>query len=225
MQKTVNGVATQFLYDGKNFVQEQNAAGAVTANLLTGLELDELYSRTKAGISTDFLIDHLGTIIAETDSTGTLQTSYRYEPYGATSQTGTLSDNSQRYTGREQDIDALYYYRARYYSPNTNRFIAEDPITSLFGLNPYGYAGANPISYTDPTGQVLMIPIIIGGIIVGGAVGAILYAIHDCAKKCETNCPLPPPKNEEEELARANYILDCQAKCAHAFGEFAHFLP
>jgi hypothetical protein len=70
-----------------------------------------------------------------------------------------------------------------------------------------------------------MIPIIIGGIIVGGAVGAILYAIHDCAKKCETNCPLPPPKNEEEELARANYILDCQAKCAHAFGEFAHFLP
>jgi len=45
MQKTINGAATQFLYDGLNPVQEiQN--GTPSANLLTGLRIGQYFQRT-----------------------------------------------------------------------------------------------------------------------------------------------------------------------------------
>ncbi|MGE5113322.1 MAG: RHS repeat-associated core domain-containing protein [Acidobacteriaceae bacterium] len=43
-------------------------------------------------------------------------------------------------------------YRARYYEPNIGRFLSEDPIRFEGGVKFYGYAGANPINNTDPTG-------------------------------------------------------------------------
>jgi hypothetical protein len=43
--KTINGTTTNFLYDVLNPVQEKNG-GTVTANLLTGLSIDELFTRT-----------------------------------------------------------------------------------------------------------------------------------------------------------------------------------
>jgi uncharacterized protein RhaS with RHS repeats len=43
-------------------------------------------------------------------------------------------------------------YRARYYNPTTGRFLGEDPLRPLLGLDPYGYASDNPISFADPSG-------------------------------------------------------------------------
>ena len=48
-----------------------------------------------------------------------LQTEYTYEPFGATTATGTASTNPFQYTGRENDATGLYNYRARYYSPTS----------------------------------------------------------------------------------------------------------
>lgn len=48
----------------------------------------------------------------------------------------------------------LYYFRARYYSPELRRFISEDPIGLAGGVNPYMYAGNDPINSVDPTGPV-----------------------------------------------------------------------
>ncbi len=45
-QKAINGGATQFLYDRWNPVQELDATNTPTANLLTGLRIDEYFSRT-----------------------------------------------------------------------------------------------------------------------------------------------------------------------------------
>jgi RHS repeat-associated protein len=44
------------------------------------------------------------------------------------------------------------YYRARYYDPKIGRFISEDPIGFLGGVNFYSYVGGNPISLIDPLG-------------------------------------------------------------------------
>ena len=151
-QKVVNGTATRFVYDGQNFVQERDGSDAVTANVLSGLRMDEVFARTKGAATTSYLVDHLGSIIAEANATGAIQTTYSYEPYGKTVQTGTASDSTQRYTGREQDTADLYYYRARYDPPVLDRFISEDPIGFLGDANVYGYVGGDPIARNDPMG-------------------------------------------------------------------------
>jgi RHS repeat-associated protein len=50
------------------------------------------------------------------------------------------------------------YYRARYLDPNTGRFVSEDPITFVGGMNFYTYVGANPATFGDPLGLCAMPP-------------------------------------------------------------------
>lgn len=151
-QKVINGTTTRFLYDDANFVQERDGANSITADVLTGMALDEVYSRTKTTGTSSFLTDHLGSVIAEADATGTVQTSYNYEPYGNTTQIGAASDNSQRYTAREQDVGHVYYYRARYLTTRNMRFAAEDPIGFAGGPNLYAYVSDAPTQQGDPRG-------------------------------------------------------------------------
>ncbi|BFU89610.1 MAG: hypothetical protein NTAFB01_07970 [Nitrospira sp.] len=149
--RTVNGVVTNFVYDGLNPVQEKNGA-TVTANLLTGLGIDEFFTRTDGVGVRALLPDALSSTIALGDGTGTLQTQYTYEPFGFVSQTGAASTNSYKYTGREDDGSGLYYYRARYYQPRLQRFISEDPIGFRSGINFYRYVANNPTKWADPAG-------------------------------------------------------------------------
>jgi RHS repeat-associated protein len=44
------------------------------------------------------------------------------------------------------------YRRARSYDPVTGHFTQEDPIGLAGGLNAYGFAGGDPINYSDPFG-------------------------------------------------------------------------
>jgi RHS repeat-associated protein len=57
------------------------------------------------------------------------------------------------YTSREYDEETgLYYYRARYYDSTIGRFISEDPIGLLGGINLYSYVGNNAVNFVDPLG-------------------------------------------------------------------------
>ncbi|MFX3551534.1 RHS repeat-associated core domain-containing protein [Ralstonia mannitolilytica] len=159
--KTIGSKSTGYLYDGANFVQEQSG-GAVTANLVTGPRLDEPYLRETSAGTHSLLPDALGSILMATDAAQATVTSYSYDAYGATLQTGT-NDNSQQYTGRENDGTGLYYYRARYYSPQMGRFISQDPIGWASGqTNNYAYVNGNPISYTDPEGKFGLVGALVG---------------------------------------------------------------
>jgi RHS repeat-associated protein len=51
-----------------------------------------------------------------------------------------------------EDASGLMYRRNRYYDPKTGRFTQEDPIGLAGGLNTYGFAGGDPVSYEDPYG-------------------------------------------------------------------------
>jgi RHS repeat-associated protein len=66
-------------------------------------------------------------------------------PTGPRSWTGSLIQN-------KRDLTGLLYIRNRYYDPQTGRFTQEDPIGLAGGLNAYGFADGDPVSYSDPTG-------------------------------------------------------------------------
>ncbi|MEO5561284.1 MAG: RHS repeat-associated core domain-containing protein [Dokdonella sp.] len=154
ISKTIGGTVTTFLYDGQNSVQETRAPaiGAATlSSILSGLGIDERYEQTDGASKEYFLTDALGSTVALTDASGSVQQTYAYEPYGEVSATG-ASTNPYQYTGRENDGTGLYYYRARYYSPNLKRFISEDPMGLSAGLNEYAYVRGNPLSFIDPFG-------------------------------------------------------------------------
>ncbi|MFZ0659437.1 MAG: RHS repeat-associated core domain-containing protein, partial [Candidatus Binataceae bacterium] len=150
--KTINGNATQFLYDGLNPVQElQN--GSPSANLLTGLGIDQYLERTDSAGARDFITDILGNTLALSDASGTLQTTYTYDPFGNTTSAGASNTSSFQFTGRENDGTGLYFYRARYYNPMYQRFIAQDPLGFAGGdLDLYGYVHQDPVNHTDPSG-------------------------------------------------------------------------
>jgi len=148
--KNILGTSTSFLYDRANAVQEV-IGGTNTANSLMG-GVDEVFQRTDSVGARSFLSDALGGTLALTDSTGTAQTSYTYEPFGNTTVSGTATTSSFAYTGRELDGTGLYFYRARYYNPLLGRFISEDPIGFRGGTNKYAYVGDNGVNGIDPTG-------------------------------------------------------------------------
>ncbi|MGI8496134.1 MAG: RHS repeat-associated core domain-containing protein [Gemmatimonadaceae bacterium] len=50
------------------------------------------------------------------------------------------------------DQSSQVYMRNRYYDPQTGRFTQEDPIGIAGGLNLYGFAGGDPVNYSDPFG-------------------------------------------------------------------------
>ena len=66
--------------------------------------------------------------------------------------------NNIKYAGYFYDAETgLYYLNARFYDPETARFIQQDTysgnILDPLSLNLYTYAQNNPISYYDPTGH------------------------------------------------------------------------
>lgn len=69
-----------------------------------------------------------------------------------------LTCSPYTFTGHLYDQESgLYYFGARYYDPETGRFLSQDPVAGD-ALNPpslhkYLYAYSSPMNYTDPWGE------------------------------------------------------------------------
>ena len=156
--------------------------GTVTVNYIRTLNIDEPLARIKSdGTVRYYQQDALGSVIGLTTESGQLTTSYSYDPYGNVTISGEASDNPFQYTGRENDGTGLYYYRARYYSPELQRFISEDPIGFNGGINFYRYVGNGPTRYIDPLGLLN----ILGG--VGGSLVGITGVEGSVGQVCNTD--------------------------------------
>jgi len=91
------------------------------------------------------------------DSAGEVQANYAYDPFGVPVVAGDAS-NPYQFTGEAWDEEVeLLYLRARYYQPETGRFITKDPwagdVWRPGTLNRYVYVTNNPVNHTDASGM------------------------------------------------------------------------
>ncbi len=106
------------------------------------------------------LTDHLGSIVAVTDASGTLISQQRYLPFGGKrTAADSISQTDFGYTGqRDLESMGLMDYKFRTYSPYLNQFTQPDTIVpdpyNPQDWNRYAYARNNPVKYTDPTGHM-----------------------------------------------------------------------
>ncbi len=132
IEKVSSSTTSIFAYDGNDLIEEVNASGAAVARYTPGPAIDEPLA-TLRGSTTDYYeADGLGSVTSLSDSTGAVAASYSYDSFGnLTASTGTLT-NPFRYTARELDPETnLYFYRARYYTTDSGRFLSEDLIDSM----------------------------------------------------------------------------------------------
>ena len=142
-----------FSYDGDNFIEEANASGGVVARYAQGLDTDDPLAMLRAGATSFYNTDGLGSVTSLANAAGSLVQSYTSDSFGKpTASSGSLT-NAYRYTSRELDPEtSLYYYRARYYDTTTGRFISEDPLEFSAGNNFYDYVNGDVTNLSDPKG-------------------------------------------------------------------------
>ena len=173
---------TRFLYDGVNNLKDYDEDWEPVASYVQGIGIDKLISRKDTNGPRYFHADALGSTRLMTDATQASTAAYTYDAWGkVTAQTGETA-NKYKFTAREwEDEIKLQYNRARFYDPETGRFITQDPLTKgpddptiayysgvysiihryvkeyIDALQPdktnrYVYCYNNPINFTDPLG-------------------------------------------------------------------------
>jgi RHS repeat-associated protein len=149
LKRVAAGLTTTWAYDGVDILRE--IAGTATVTYVSGAGIDQPLRKETATGATYYHADGLGSIVATTDASGAVSMSRQYGVWGHIQAGGTQPGYG--FTGREWDSEiGLHYYRARYYDPDSGRFITEDPITYRGGVNFYAYVGNNPTTWIDPEG-------------------------------------------------------------------------
>ncbi|MGB7602730.1 MAG: RHS repeat-associated core domain-containing protein [Candidatus Sulfotelmatobacter sp.] len=150
-RRILNPAGNSLLYKGSDVVQEL-ASGTANENRILG-GIDEFFNHQDSTGSYSPITDALGSVLALTNSSGNVTSQYSYDPFGNTTATGSPSSSAFQYTGRENDANGLYFYRARYYSPAFGRFVSQDATGFEGGINLYSYADLDPVNLRDPSGQ------------------------------------------------------------------------
>jgi RHS repeat-associated protein len=130
------------------------------------------------------LSDHLGSMVAITDDSGTLKSQQRYLPFGAErTEVGAIGQTDYGFTGqRDNTYIKLYDYRFRWYDPQLTRFISPDSIVpNLYNpqaLNRYAYVLNNPVRYNDPSGHKVCEDVDANGKCTGDKIARLLDYVH-----------------------------------------------
>lgn len=157
--KTVSGTTTQFLSSGSGSPQallDEKAGSANPTYYLYGPGGRVIEQVDPSGGAHFYHCDQIGSVRAVTNSGGTTDATYTYDPYGnvvTSTNPGSITNNLQ-FQGQYADAESgLYYLRARYYDPTTAQFISLDPAVAST-MSPYAYVAGNPVNGGDPSGLI-----------------------------------------------------------------------
>jgi RHS repeat-associated protein len=151
---TANGT-TLFHYDLEgNLIAETQANGTPLKEYVWVDSVPVAQITIAGGETVAYLhTDHLGTPRVATDGSQSKVWGWEGEACGATSPTGSITNNL-RFAGQYYDSETgLHYNWNRYFDPRSCRYISSDPIGLEGGINTYVYVNGNPLRWIDPTGE------------------------------------------------------------------------
>ena len=166
----INGTTTTTDYCG-NVIYENGTA----KRLLN----DEGYVDLSNNTYYYYLKDHQGNNRVVINSSGTVQETNHYYPFGGLF---SISTNVQpyKYNGKELDTKGglnLYDYGARHYDAALGRWHVVDPMAEKMGAwSPYGYCFNNPMKFVDEEGEIPF-----AANILGAALGATVEYVGQVA--------------------------------------------
>jgi len=163
---TTDGAGTVFhVYEGDQCAADTDASGNLLRSYTWGPGIDDLLAVTvysqDATNSYYAVKDRLGSVQALVDASGAVVESYTYDAWGNASiltsdlrpLTSSAYGNRYLWQGREYSAaTGLYNFRARWYEPQSGRWLSKDPIGLEGGLNLYAFCENNPVNFIDPNG-------------------------------------------------------------------------
>jgi RHS repeat-associated protein len=138
---------TRYIYDGRLVIQERNSSNTPTVSYTRGIDLSGTlhvsggiggllarshgYSGGSWSTHNYYHADGGGNVTYIINASQAMVAIYKYDPYGKTlSSSGTLAGaNVYRFSSKEIHLNSgLYYYGYRFYDPNLQRWLNQDPI-------------------------------------------------------------------------------------------------
>ena len=100
------------------------------------------------------LTDHIGSVRDAVSADGLVENHTQFDGFGRPTSPNSVA-SKYAFAGREFDVETgMYYNRARYFSPESGRFISEDPARfAPDDPNLFRYVFNSPVQYVDPTGM------------------------------------------------------------------------
>jgi RHS repeat-associated protein len=207
---TPSGSSALALSYGGTGQNDLTALGSTTTlqNSLLGITREvssagtSYYARTPNGLLIDQrtpsghynpLYDAQGDIIALVNSSGKVERTFRYGPYGENVKSeGTQTipypfgyKGGYRMPGGNKGegnvTNGIYHYGERYYDPTTGRWTQQDPLDQIASPvqgDRFLFAGADPINRGDPSGKLSACGAagtVLGALLVGPAGAAVGY--------------------------------------------------
>lgn len=147
----------RYSYDDQSVLTQFDETGATLAKFEYGGNRLISLNSLENGLQF-YHFDALGSPVTLTKADGSVQARYSYDAWGHKRFQNGESWNRFGFTGHEHDEETdLIYAKARYYDPDTGRFLSQDPwegdTTVAPSLNKYLYAYMNPLAFWDPDGR------------------------------------------------------------------------
>jgi RHS repeat-associated protein len=190
IKKSVSGITAWYFYNENGLAAEYSSTGQLIKEYHFHPQktwmTDPLFQRTIAGELYYYHNDHLGTPQQMVNASGNVVWAAQYSVFGKAHITVNTVENNLRFPGQYFDGETgLHHNFMRDYDVETGRYLQQDPVGNLAGLNNYVYANQNSLVVTDSTGE--LVPLAALGAVAIAIARAAAIAAAEAARKCLKN--------------------------------------